>query len=85
MFASIYGNEAGNMALRCLAKGGVILGGGIAPKLLPVLRRGGFTESFFDKGKFSGMMRGTRVVVATNPRTPLQGAAEFARATLERG
>ena len=85
MFASIYGSEAGNMALRCLANGGVMVGGGIAAKLLPVLLRGGFTESFFDKGKFSDMMRRTRVVVASNPRTPLQGAAEFARASLERG
>lgn len=85
MFASVYGSEAGNMALRCLAKGGVMVGGGIAPKLLPVLRRGGFAESFFDKGKFSEMMRSTRVVVAMNTRTPLQGAAEFARAQLERG
>ena len=84
MFVSIYGSEAGNMALRCLALGGVMVGGGIAPKLLSVLRRGDFMESFFDKGKFSEMMRGIRVVVATNPRTPLQGAAEFARTSLER-
>jgi len=87
MFASIYGSEAGNMALRCLAKGGVMVGGGIAPRLLPVLSRGGpggFVESFCDKGKFSDRMRRTRIVVATNPRTPLQGAAEFARASLER-
>ncbi len=83
MFASIYGSEAGNMALRCLAMGGVMVGGGIAPKLLPVLRRSGVTEAFFDKGKYSEMMRGIRLVVATNPRIPLLGAAEFARAALE--
>jgi len=82
IFASVYGGEAGNMVLRCLASGGVMLGGGIAPKLLPALRRDGFLAAFTDKGKFSKMLRDTRVVVALNSRTPLLGAAGFARERL---
>ena len=78
MFASIYGAEAGNLALRCVAIGGVMIGGGIAPKLLPVLRRGTFLESLFDKGHFAELLRGIEVSVALDPRTPLRGSAAYA-------
>lgn len=78
-FASIYGSEAGNMALRCMALGGVMIGGGIAPKMLPVLKNGSFLESFTNKGRFSEVLRGIEVSVALDPRTPLRGAAEVAR------
>jgi glucokinase len=78
LFASVYGAEAGNLALRTLAVGGVFVGGGIAPKILPVLRGGGFMRAFTDKGRFSGMVEQIEVSVALNPRTPLIGAAHYA-------
>ncbi len=78
LFASIYGAEAGNMALRVLAVGGVFVAGGIAPKILPFLQKSGFMEAFTDKGRFSDLMRATPVRVATNPRAPLLGAAHRA-------
>ena len=78
IFASIYGAEAANLALKCLAVGGVYLGGGIAPKILPTLKAGHFMEGFTDKGRFSDLVEGMPVSVALNPRTPLLGAAHYA-------
>lgn len=80
LFASIYGAEAGNLALRSVAVGGLFVGGGIAPKLLTVLRGGGFLKAFTDKGRFAEMLRNTRVSVGLNPRAPLIGAAHTALA-----
>jgi glucokinase len=78
MFASLYGAEAGNVALRCLALGGVFVAGGIAPKLIKVLRNGKFMKAFLDKGRLSELLKGIEVSVALNPHTPLIGAAHFA-------
>ncbi len=78
LFSSIYGAEAGNLALRTVAVGGVFVGGGIAPKVLAVLRAGGFLKAFTDKGRFSEMLRNMRVCVSLNPRAPLIGAAHTA-------
>jgi len=78
LFCRLYGAEAGNMALRWLAVGGVYLGGGIAPKILPALERGGFVEAFTDKGRFSDLMRSIPVRVSLEPRTALLGAAHYA-------
>ena len=78
VFAAAYGAEAGNMALRCLAIGGVFVGGGIAPKLLPALRSGRFMEAFAAKGRFVDLLRTIPVNVALNPRAPLVGAAHYA-------
>lgn len=77
-FVSIYGAEAGNLALKVLATGGVYIAGGIAPKILPVLRDGRFTESFNRKGAFSDLMRSMPVRVVLNPRTAFLGAARMA-------
>jgi glucokinase len=76
-FASIYGAEAGNQALRCVAVGGVFVGGGIAPKLLPALRSRSFLDSFSDKGRFEGFLKGIEVCAALNPRAALLGAAHY--------
>jgi glucokinase len=57
----------------------VFVGGGIAPKILPVLQRGSFMRGFTDKGRFSGFMKGIEVSVALNPEAPLIGAAYFAQ------
>jgi glucokinase len=78
LFSAAYGAEAGNMALRCLAIGGVFVGGGIAPKLLPALRRGRFMEAFTAKGRFADLLRSIPVNVALDPRAPLLGAARYA-------
>lgn len=80
LFVSILGAEAGNLALKCLAVGGVFVGGGIAPKLLLAVQRGGFIEAFADKGRFADLLRGIPVWVARNPKAALLGAAHFARA-----
>ena len=78
LFAAIYGAEAGNLALQCVAVGGGFIGGGIAPKILPALQSGRFMEAFTDKGRFSGMLEGLEVSVALDPQTPLRGAALIA-------
>ena len=78
MFCSLYGAEAANLALKCVAVGGIFVGGGIAPKMLPALRRGGFLKSFIEKGRFAGLMQSLHVDVALNPRAPLIGAANYA-------
>lgn len=82
LFASLYGAEAGNLALKLLATGGVFVGGGIAPKLLPVLQRGAFMKSFLDKGRFGDLLRNMPVVVALNDKAPLLGAAQYAADSL---
>jgi glucokinase len=79
IFVSVYGAEAGNMALRCMALGGVFVGGGIAPKILPLLRGETFRRAFLDKGRFSGMLEGIELAVSLNPRAPLIGSARYAQ------
>lgn len=79
LFARIYGAEAGNLALKCLARGGVLIGGGIAPKILPAIVEGNaFMEAFYAKGRFSGFLRTVPVRIALNPSTGLLGAADYA-------
>jgi glucokinase len=79
LFAAIYGAEAGNLALRCLAVGGVYVGGGIAPKILPKLQNGTFVRAFTEKGRFADLMRTIAVNVAVNSGAPLIGAAHYGR------
>lgn len=78
VFSSVYGAEAGNLALKALAVGGVYVGGGIAPKILAKLQDGTFVHVFNDKGRFAELMRSIEVKVALNPRAPLIGAANYA-------
>ena len=80
IFCSLYGAEAGNLALQYLATGGVYLGGGIAPAILPALRRGEFLSAFLDKGRMRNLLSRVPVVVILDPAAPLLGAAEFAAA-----
>ena len=82
LFASIYGAEAGNLALKALAVGGVYVGGGIAPKLRTKLCGGGFIEAFRDKGRFATLMASIPVQLVLDPRAPLLGAARVATAAL---
>jgi glucokinase len=78
LFCSVYGAEAGNLALKALSVGGVYVAGGIAPKILPRLQDGAFIHAFTDKGRLSDLMRSIEVKVALNPRAPLIGAAHYA-------
>ncbi len=77
LFCEIYGAEAGNMALKVVATGGVYVAGGIAPKLLPGFNVEAFQRGFCDKGRFSAMLKTLPVSIVTNPRVPLIGAARF--------
>ena len=78
IFCSLYGAEAGNLALHYLATGGVYLAGGIAPAILPALRRGEFLSAFLDKGRMRSLLSRVPVVVILDPAAPLLGAASFA-------
>lgn len=78
LFCDIYGAEAGNLALRAVAIGGVFLGGGIAPKILPALQKGGFLSNFIAKGRFADFLKPIDIRVALNPAAPLLGAAHYA-------
>jgi len=79
LFVAAYGAEAGNLALRTFATGGVYLGGGIAPKILPALMNGGFLEAFTDKGRFRDLLASVPVHVILDDRAALLGAARIAR------
>jgi len=78
MFAAIYGAEAAHLALKYLALGGVYVCGGIAPKILPILRGGGFIRAFLDKGRMRATLEQIPVQVSLNENTALIGAAYFA-------
>ena len=80
MFSSAFGAEAGNLALKVLAAGGLYLGGGIAPKILKTLSNGAFLDAFFDKGRMSPILRAIPVRVILDDTCALLGAAAFAEA-----
>ncbi len=82
IFVSVLGAEAGNLALKTLATGGVYLGGGIPPRILPALQKGRFLQAFHNKGRLSHVLAQTPVHVILNPKAALLGAA---RAGLEEG
>lgn len=79
VFTGLLGAEAGNLALKSLATGGVYLGGGIPPKVLPKLKTGPFLERFNAKGRMEKLMRTIPVHVITEPRTALHGATKRAQ------
>jgi glucokinase len=74
-FVSILGAEAGNLALKVMATGGVYLGGGIPPKILSKLKDGTFMAAFVNKGRFAEMLAHIPVYVILNDQTALLGAA----------
>ena len=80
MFASALGAEAGNLALKVLASGGIYLGGGIAPKTLKTLGNGVFAQAFLDKGRLSPLLQAIPVKVILDDTCALLGAAAFAEA-----
>lgn len=84
LFVSILGAEAGNMALKYLASGGVYLAGGIPPKIIKALKRKEFLESFRDKGRFKEYLSSIPVYVVLNDAAALLGAARFASIMVKR-
>ena len=78
MFTSLYGAQAGNLALQVMATGGVVLGGGIAPSILPALEDGPFLESFLAKGRFRRFLSRVPVKVIRDDKAALLGAAHYA-------
>jgi glucokinase len=78
LFASLYGAEAGNLALKTLAVGGVYVCGNIAARLLRVLDGGAFHAAFVAKGRFQGLMEKTPVAVVLDSDVGLAGAKSVA-------
>ncbi len=78
LFVTAFGAQAGNLALTVLARGGVYLAGGIAPRILPKLQEGGFLRVFRDKGRMSDFLAKVPVYVIMNPQVALLGAAAVA-------
>jgi glucokinase len=78
LFASAYGAEAGNVALKVLAMGGIYLGGGVSPKILKTLSDGTFAKAFVDKGRLSPLLEAIPVRVILDETCALLGAAAFA-------
>jgi len=78
IFVEAYGAEAGNLALRSMARGGVFIGGGIAPKILPAMLDGTFVDAFTAKGPMRELLQTVPVEVILNPQAGLIGAAVHA-------
>jgi glucokinase len=78
LMISIYGAQAGNAALSLMATGGVYLGGGMPPRILSRLQKGGFMRAFVDKGRFQSMLERIPVYVILNDKAALLGAARAA-------
>src|SRR5216684_1256859 len=78
LFVSLYGAEAGNLALKIMATGGLFVGGGIAPKIIEKMKDGAFVKAFADKGRMRPLLEATPVSVIMNDKTALYGAARCA-------
>jgi len=80
LFVTLYGAEAGNLALKALARGGVFVAGGIAPKILPKMQSGKFFTAFCEKEKFQELLSHVPIHIVLNEEAPLLGAAAEAAA-----
>jgi len=85
LFMALYGSEAGNLALKIMATGGLYVGGGIAPKNLDKLKDGTFMKHFAAKGRMQPLLEAMPVKVVLNENTALIGAARCAVARSDRG
>jgi glucokinase len=77
-FVRLYGAEAGNLALKTMSSGGLYIGGGIAPKILPLLKSPLFMQDFLQKGRMRPLLTAMSVNVILNDRAALLGAAYWA-------
>jgi glucokinase len=84
LWISIYGAEAGNLALKLMATGGVYLGGGIAPKLATKLAGPLFMQAFLSKGRMQPLLESIPVRIITNDKIALFGAARYALAHVKK-
>jgi glucokinase len=80
LFTSAYGAEAGNLALKVLAMGGLYIGGGIGPKILKFMSGGVFMQAFLDKGRMSALLETVPVRLILDDTCALLGAAAYAEA-----
>jgi glucokinase len=78
LFVALYGTEAGNLALKFMATGGVFVGGGIAPKIIDQLKEPTFMQAFYAKGRLQPVLEAIPVRVILNEQTALYGAARCA-------
>lgn len=78
IFVSVYGAEAGNLALKLLATGGVFLSGGIAARILPRLQTPAFLQSFISKGRMQPLLEKIAVKIVNNDQVGVIGAARYA-------
>lgn len=83
LFVGIYGAEAGNLALKIVATGGVFVGGGIAPKIIRRLATSTFLNAFTAKGRMTPVLQNIPVRVITNDKTALLGAGRVAALALQ--
>lgn len=79
MFCEIYGAEAGNLALKCLPKGGVVLAGGIAAKIIESMRKGCFMQGYLSKGRYKEVLQTISVKVCMNSEAALLGAVNYSK------
>jgi glucokinase len=84
LFVSIYGAEAGNVALKNMATAGVYIGGGIAPKIIQKLKHTAFITSFTAKGRMKPLLEAIPVRVILNDKAALLRAARYACVRLNR-
>jgi glucokinase len=84
MFVSVYGAEAGNLALKLMASGGMYVGGGIAPRIIERLKDGSFMHAFVAKGRLAPLMRSVPVRVVLNDSVAVMGAARYAALRVDR-
>ena len=77
IFVSVLGAEAGNLALKVMATGGLYIGGGIPPRIISLLEKPSFLKAFKNKGRYSDLMGKIPVHVITNPKAALIGAAFY--------
>jgi glucokinase len=82
IFVSLYGAEAGNLALKVLATGGAYVGGGIAPKIIRKLSSTAFMKAFSAKGRIGSVLKDIPVRVITNDKAALLGAGRVAALSL---
>ncbi len=85
IFVAALGAEAGNLALKVLATGGIYLGGGIPPRILPKIASERFLNAFWSKGRMTDLLKRVPIHVITNPAAALVGAASAGLARLGQG
>lgn len=78
LFVQLYGAEAGNLALKILPYGGLYITGGIAAKILPLMKSEGFLDAFLNKGRVSNLLKNVPIHIVLNPKVGLIGATLYA-------